>query len=73
VRKVELEGRLTGYRWRSDQQSATDRGYVLGAQAGGRWRLGHNIRLHLLAEDNFGTYYTGQFRGLAIVEMDASI
>jgi hypothetical protein len=72
-RKLELEGRLTGYQWRSDQQPATDHGFVFGGQAGGRWRLGHNIRLHLLAEDNVGTFYTGQFRGLAIVEMDASI
>jgi hypothetical protein len=71
-RKLELEGRLTGFDWRSDQQ-ATDHGYVLGGQLGGRWRLGHNIRLHLLAEDNFGTFYYGQYRGLAIVEMDASI
>jgi hypothetical protein len=71
-RKFELEGRLTGYDWRSDQQ-ATDHGFVLGTQVGGRWRLGHNIRLHLLGENNVGTFYVGQYRGLAVVEMDASI
>jgi hypothetical protein len=72
-RKLELEGRLTGYQWRSDQHPETDHGFVVGAQAGARWRLGHNVRLHLLAEDNFGTLYYGQYRGLAIVEMDASL
>jgi hypothetical protein len=72
-RAVELEGRLTGYEWRSDQQSATDQGFVLGAQAGGRYRLGEGLRLHLLVEDNVGTYYAGQYRGLAVVELDASL
>ncbi|HVR01291.1 MAG TPA: hypothetical protein VMT47_04115, partial [Polyangia bacterium] len=72
-RAVELEGRLTGYEWRSDQQTATDRGFVLGAQAGGRYRLGEGVRLHLLVEDNVGTFYAGQYRGLAVVELDASL
>jgi hypothetical protein len=70
---VQLEGRLTGYEWRSDQQPATDRGFVLGAQAGGRYRLGEGVRLHLLVEDNLGTFYAGQYRGLAVLEVDASI
>jgi hypothetical protein len=72
-RALELEGRLTGYDWRSDQQSATDEGFVLGVQAGGRFRLGEGARLHLLVEDNFGTFYQGQYRGLAVLEVDASI
>ena len=73
ARDVELEGRLTGYEWRSDQQSATDKGFVVGAQAGGRYRLGEGVRLHLLVEDNVGTFYSAQYRGLAVVELDASI
>ena len=72
-RAVELEGRLTGYEWRSDQQSATDAGFVFGAQAGGRWRLGEGLRLHLLVEDNLGTFYASQYRGLAVIELDASL
>jgi hypothetical protein len=72
-RAVELEGRLTAYEWRSDQQTATDRGFVLGAQAGGRYQLGEGVRLHLLLEDNVGTFYAGQYRGLAVVELDASL
>jgi hypothetical protein len=72
-RVVELEGRLTGYVWQSDQQPETDEGFVLGAQAGARWRLGEGIRLHVLAEDNVGTYYTGQYRGLAVLELNASL
>jgi hypothetical protein len=72
-RAVELEGRLTGYEWRSDQQPVTDTGFVLGAQAGARYQLGANVRLHVLVEDNVGTFYTSQYRGLAIVEMNASL
>jgi hypothetical protein len=72
-RAIELEGRLTGYAWRSDQQPATDRGFVLGGQAGARVRVGNNVRLHLLAEDNVGTFYTGQYRALAVIELNASL
>jgi hypothetical protein len=69
----ELEGRLTGYGWRSDLPSATPSGVVLGAQAGGRLQLGKGTRAHLLVEDNVGTYYESQFRALAMLELDASI
>jgi len=72
-RAMEIEGRLTGYRWRSDQQPDTDAGYVAGVQAGGRWELGQGIRFHLLGEDNVGTFYRGQYRALVIVEVDASL
>jgi hypothetical protein len=71
---IEVEGRLTGYGWRSDlQPSTTGSGVVFGAQAGGRFQLGKGQRLHLLVEDNVGTYYESQFRGLAMFEVDASI
>ncbi len=70
---LELEGRLTGYYWQSDLSPATDTGVVFGAQAGGRYRIGPGVRLHVLAEDNFGTFYYAQYRGLAIVEIDASL
>ena len=73
-RAVELEGRLTGYRWRSDQASSTNPGgVVFGAQAGGRYRLGEGIRLHLLGEDNVGSYYLSQFRVLAVLELESSL
>jgi hypothetical protein len=72
--RIELEGRLTGYGWRSDlQPSAGGSGVIFGAQAGGRFQLGPGERLHLLVEDNVGTYYESQFRGLAMFEVDASI
>ena len=44
---------------------------VFGAEAGGRFRLGQGVHLHLLVEDNVGTYYESQFRGLAMLELDA--
>ena len=77
-RTFEVEGRLTGYEWRSDQwgdaaRATNDEGVVFGAQAGGRWLLGQGVRLHMLLEDNVGTYYFSQFRGLAVVEVDASL
>jgi len=77
-RTFELEGRLTGYHWHGDESSdaaraVNDTGVVFGAQAGGRWLLGQGVRLHLLGEDNVGTYYFSQFRGLAVVEVDASL
>jgi hypothetical protein len=77
-RTFELEGRLTGYVWNSgqapDASPGTDiKGVVFGVQGGGRWLLGQGVRLHLLAEDNVGTYYYSQFRTLAVVEVDASL
>jgi hypothetical protein len=66
---IELEGRLTGYEWRSDLASPVNgSGVVFGAQAGGRFHLGRATHLHLLLEDNVGTYYESQFRGLAVLE-----
>ena len=57
-----------------ERGDAPDNGGVsFGAQAGGRWQLGRGVKLHLLAEDNVGTYYKSQFRGLAVVEVDASL
>jgi hypothetical protein len=69
----ELEGRLTGYEWKSDLSPPTQGGVSVGAQAGGRYLLGPGVRLHVLAEDNVGTYYYAQFRGLAVIEVDASL
>jgi len=74
-RPLELEGRATGYTWRDDLQGGggTTSGVVFGLQGGGRYQLGPGVRLHLLLEDNFGTFYTSQFRGLAMVELDAGL
>ena len=69
----DLEGRLTGYLWRDDLNPNNDAGVVFGTQAGGRYLLGPGVRLHLLVEDNFGTFYSSQFRGLAVLEIAASI
>jgi hypothetical protein len=71
---IELEGRLTGYTWRNDvQPTPNSSGVVFGGQAGGRFRLGQGVHLHLLLEDNVGTYYESQFRGLAMVELAAGL
>ena len=42
-----------------------DKGFVLGAQARRSLppRRGEGVLLHLLVEDNVGTFYTGQYRG----------
>jgi hypothetical protein len=72
-RTLELEGRLSGWNWRSDQQPETDHGVVFGAQAGGRFLIAAGMHLHLLAEDNVGTLYRAQYRGLAVFELDVSL
>ena len=74
-RPLELEARATGYTWRSDLQTTgtTGEGVVFGLQGGGRVQLGPGVRLHLLLEDNVGTFYSSQFRGLAMVELDAGL
>jgi hypothetical protein len=77
-RAFELEGRLTGYEWRADAssdaaRSPNDTGVTFGAQAGGRWQLGQGVKLHVLGEDNVGTYYDSAFRVLAVVEVNASL
>jgi hypothetical protein len=69
----EIEGRGTGFFWRSDQQPATNHGVVFGVQAGSRYELAQGIRLHILAEDNFGSLYRSQVRGLALIDVDASL
>ena len=60
-------------RGRTPPARATTQASCSGAQAGGRWVLGQGVKLHLLAEDNVGTFYASQFRGLAVVEVDASL
>jgi len=46
---------------------------VFGAQAGSRYQLAPGMRVHFLAEDNAGTLYRSQFRGLALIDVDASL
>jgi hypothetical protein len=76
-RAFEVEGRLTGYEWRADTSSdaaqSSNEGVTFGAQAGGRWQLGQGVKLHVLGEDNIGTYYNSAFRVLAVVEVNASL
>ncbi|HVR62280.1 MAG TPA: hypothetical protein VMU50_10300 [Polyangia bacterium] len=72
-RTLDLEGRLSGWGWRSDTQPDTNHGVVFGVQAGGRFLIAEGMHLHLLAEDNVGTLYRGQYRGLAVFEVDVSL
>ena len=54
--------------------TANRSGVVFGAQAGGRYQLGQGVaRCTCCVEDNVGTYYESQFRGLAMLELDAAI
>jgi hypothetical protein len=69
----DLEGRVTGFFWRSDLQPTTNHGVVFGAQAGSRYQLAPGMRLHFLGEDNLGSLYRSQFRALAMIEVDASL
>ncbi len=87
--RLELEGRLTGYSWRTGGREdgsgsggpggggqsgrpATRDGIVFGAQIGGRYQMTQGMHVHLLVEDNVGTYYRSQFRALAVVDVEVA-
>ncbi len=72
-RRWEVEGRLTGFHWKTDLNPAANRGVVFGVQAGARYEMAKGMRLHFLAEDNLGTFYVSQYRALALVELDVSL
>ena len=46
---------------------------MAGLGLGGIYKMSPKIRLHLLGEDNRGTYYSAQLRALAILEVDVSL
>jgi hypothetical protein len=72
-RRFDLEGRVTIYGWRDDDVPEPQTALMAGLGLGGIYKMSPKIRLHLLGEDNRGTYYSSQLRALAILEVDVSL
>ena len=70
--RIEIGTAVIDMRYENPLYMAEDAG-AADLIAGGRLQLGKGTRAHLLVEDNVGTYYESQFRGLAVLELDASI
>lgn len=69
----DVEGRLTATAWRSDDVPQPQDAFMVGGGLGCVYHLGRKMRVHFLGEDNSGTYYRAQVRGLAILEMDVTL
>lgn len=72
-RRLDVEGRVTVYAWRTDGVPEPQTALMGGLGAGAVYKMSPKIRLHALVEDNRGTYYSTQLRGLAILEVDMSL
>jgi len=70
---IDLEGRLTAVGWRADSAPQPRDAFMVGGAIGFVYHLGHKMRVHFLGEDNSGTYYRAQLRGLAVLEMDVTL
>jgi hypothetical protein len=71
--ELDVEGRLTAYAWRAEVAGEARDAFMAGLQVGALYQMTRRIRLHLLSEQNTGTYYRLQLRGLALLEVDVSL
>ena len=46
---------------------------MVGGALGCVYHLGRRMRIHLIGENNSGTYYRAQVRGLGVLEMDVTL
>jgi hypothetical protein len=46
---------------------------MVGTSMGALYQMSRNMRLHFLGENNTGTYYRAQVRGLAVLEVDVTL
>jgi hypothetical protein len=70
---LDIEGRMTAYAWRADGLPEPRNAMMVGTGVGTVYRMSRNMRLHLLGENNTGTYYRVQLRALAILEVDVTL
>lgn len=70
---LDIEGRWTTYAWRTEAVPQVRDVLMVGIGLGARYHMSRNMRLHFLGEDNTGTYYRAQIRGLAILEVDVAL
>lgn len=70
---LDVEGRLTATGWRADDVPDPRDAFMVGGAVGFVYHLGHKMRVHFLGENNSGTYYRSQLRGLGVLEMDVTL
>lgn len=70
---LDVEGRVTAYAWRADGVPEPRNSIMVGTAVGTLYRMSRNMRLHLLGENNTGTYYRVQLRALAMLEVDVTL
>ena len=72
-RILDIEGRLTIYGWRAEAMPQPRDVFMVGTGLGALYQMSRNMRLHFLGENNSGTYYRAQVRGLAVLEVDVTL
>ena len=70
---LDLEGRVTAVAWRPDNVPLPRDAMMVGTGLGAMYQMSRKMRLHLLGENNTGTYYRAQLRGLAVLEVDVAL
>ena len=70
---LDVEGRLTATGWRADDVPDPRDAFMVGGALGFVYHLGRKMRVHFLGENNSGTYYRAQLRGLGVLEMDVTL
>ena len=70
---VDIEGRVTAVAWRPDDVPVPRDTMMVGTGLGAIYQMSRKMRLHFLAENNSGTYYRAQVRGLAVLEVDVAL
>ena len=70
---LDIDARVTAFGWRVDGTPQPRTVLMLGTAVGALYHMSRKMRLHLLAENNTGTYYKAQLRGLAVLEVDVTL
>jgi hypothetical protein len=70
---LDLEGRFTAYTWRADGVPDPRNAVMVGTALGALYQMSRKMRLHVLGEDNSGTYYRAQLRALCVLEVDVTL
>jgi hypothetical protein len=70
---LDIEGRVTTYVWHADGAPDPRKALMLGTGLGALYQMSRKMRLHFLGENNTGTYYRAQVRGLAVLEVDVTL
>jgi hypothetical protein len=70
---LDVDGRVTAFAWRIDGTPQPRDVVMVGTALGALYQMSRKMRLHFLAENNTGTYYRAQLRGLVVLELDVTL